>query len=204
MPRLSRLQQTERNRDLVLAAARRVFLGAGYHGASLDQIADEAGFSKGVVYSQFGSKADLFFALLDARIDERAAANVKLAARYKGRRGVAAMFAAAAQVDGADPAWTRLVIEFRVHAARNPDLNRRYAAAHERTLAGIASVIEAICARGGEKPAFPPRDMAEAMLAMANGTTLERAANPNAIGNRMIATLLERWVSPKSDGEQRT
>jgi AcrR family transcriptional regulator len=57
MKRLTRAEQSERNRGLVLAAARRVFLARGYHGATLEQIADEAGFSKGVVYSQFESKA---------------------------------------------------------------------------------------------------------------------------------------------------
>jgi AcrR family transcriptional regulator len=49
--RLSRPEQVQRNRGLVLEAARRVFLERGYAGATLDAIADEAGFSKGVVYS---------------------------------------------------------------------------------------------------------------------------------------------------------
>ena len=77
------------NRASVLAAARRVFLAKGYAGATLEAIAEEAGFSKGVVYSQFGGKADLFLALLDARIDERAAQNERVAAapaRGCGRR----------------------------------------------------------------------------------------------------------------------
>ena len=64
---MSRPEQAERNRALVLAAARRAFLARGYHGATLEQIADDAGFSKGVVYSHFDSKADLFLALLEAR-----------------------------------------------------------------------------------------------------------------------------------------
>src|SRR5438128_1786510 len=70
---MSRAAQTERNRQLVLEAARQVFLTQGYHGARLDAIAEEAGFSKGVVYSQFAGKADLFVALLEHRIAERAA-----------------------------------------------------------------------------------------------------------------------------------
>ncbi len=37
----------------------------GYHGASLEEIADTAGFSKGAVYSNFGGKAELFLAVLD-------------------------------------------------------------------------------------------------------------------------------------------
>src|SRR6266581_3253289 len=77
--KMSRDEQVERNRQLVLAAARRVFLARGYAGATLDAIAEEAGFSKGVVYSQFDSKADLFLALLEARIAERAAENARLA-----------------------------------------------------------------------------------------------------------------------------
>ena len=84
--RLSRLERTEQNRSLVLAAARRVFLTQGYHGATLEQIADEAGFSKGVVYSQFDSKADLFLTLLRARIAERAADNARVASSPAERR----------------------------------------------------------------------------------------------------------------------
>ena len=77
--RLSRAEQNDRNRALLFAAARRVFLARGYHAATLEQIADEAGFSKGVVYSRFASKADLFLALLEDRIAERAAQNAALA-----------------------------------------------------------------------------------------------------------------------------
>lgn len=65
-------------------------LARGYHGATLEQIADEAGFSKGVVYSQFDSKADLFLTLLRARIEERSADNARVASSRPGG-GVAAL-----------------------------------------------------------------------------------------------------------------
>ena len=73
--RLRRAEQVERNREEVLAGARRVFLSRGYGKATVEAIAEDAGFSTGVVYSQFGSKADLFLALLERRIDERAERN---------------------------------------------------------------------------------------------------------------------------------
>jgi AcrR family transcriptional regulator len=82
--RLVRSLQVERNRQLVLKAARRVFLAKGYAGSSLEAIAEEAGFSKGVVYSQFDSKADLFLALLERRISERAQQNEQVAAESTG------------------------------------------------------------------------------------------------------------------------
>ena len=55
--RLRRAEQVERNREAVLQAAQRVFIERGYAGASLEAIADEAGFSKGVAYSPFACAA---------------------------------------------------------------------------------------------------------------------------------------------------
>ena len=130
--RLTRAEQNDRNRALLLAAALRVFLARGYHAATLEQIADEAGFSKGVVYSRFDSKADMFLALLTDRIAERAAQNAAAAGQLAGRGDMAALPGLAWQAERAAPGWRLLVTEFRVHAARDPELSRRYAAAHAR------------------------------------------------------------------------
>src|ERR1700691_3348416 len=158
--RLTRAEQTERNRAQLLAAARRVFLERGYYGASVDQIAEQAGFSTGVVYSQFGGKADLFLALLESRIAERAAGNAQAVEDLAGDRGLRRLLEHAASVDGAEPEWGLLVIEFRVHAARDPDLGRRYAAAHERTLAGMERAVAGLYQRAGEPPPLTPAELA--------------------------------------------
>src|SRR6516165_10853722 len=130
MKRLTRAEQAQRNRGLVLDAARRVFLACGYHSATLDAIADEAGFSKGVVYSQFDSKADLFLALLEHRISERAEQNERVAAETAGAAGIAALLRLAERAFLEEPQWSLLVVEFRLHAARDPQLNERYARLH--------------------------------------------------------------------------
>ena len=102
-PRLSRAEQNDRNRALLLAAARRVFLERGYFAATLDQIADEAGFSKGAVYSRFASKADMFLALLEDRITERAAQNAELAAELAGTGNFAALLDLAERAERGAP-----------------------------------------------------------------------------------------------------
>ena len=89
--RLTRAEQSERNHALVLDAARSVFLACGYHAATVEEIADKAGFSRGVVYSRFGTKADLMLALLDRRIDELAERNAALARDLSGDRGAVAL-----------------------------------------------------------------------------------------------------------------
>ena len=45
-----------------------------------------------------------------------------------------------------------------MHAARDPELNRRYAAAHERTVAELAEVVSAGYEKAGERPVVPARD----------------------------------------------
>jgi AcrR family transcriptional regulator len=179
--RLSREDQVQRNRELVLAAARRVFLARGYVNATLDAIAEDAGFSKGVVYSQFESKADMFLALLEARIAERQAQNRQLAARLDGRDLAVAVPELAMTLQRTEPEWTHLVLEFRIHAARVPELSRRYADLHERTISGLAALLARLHERAGTIPRYPVRVVAEIMLAINVGTFLEQLVNRPAV-----------------------
>ena len=173
-PRLSRAEQNDRNRALLLAAARRVFLDRGYYAATLDQIADEAGFSKGAVYSRFASKADMFLALLEDRIAERAAQNAGGRNELAGTGNFAALLDLAQQAERDAPGWRLLVTEFRIHAARDPELNRRYAALHARTVDGLAQVL-ADQQGAGETLPSPPRQLAELVLAIETGLALEQS-----------------------------
>jgi AcrR family transcriptional regulator len=177
---VSRGEQVERNRRLVLEAARRVFLARGYASATLDVIAEEAGFSKGVVYSQFDSKADMFLALLEARINERAEQNERIAEQLDGRELAAAVPELAQTLLRAEPEWMQLVLEFRLHAARVPELNRRYAQLHERTLDRLASVYARLHERTGTTPRYPARVLARLELAISRGAFLEVLADPSA------------------------
>src|SRR5215475_11195771 len=118
--RLTRSAQNERNRTAILGAARHVFLNAGYHGATVDAVAREAGMTIGAIYSRFAGKADLFLALLEERIAERAEEFAAVAKRASGSQ--ARQFARRwTAVMRADLEWSLLVIEFRVHAARDSE-----------------------------------------------------------------------------------
>jgi AcrR family transcriptional regulator len=193
--RLRRAEQVERNREVVLDAARRVFLARGYAGASVEAIAEEAGFSRGVVYSQFGSKADMFLALLDRRIVERAADNERVAGDLAGTDAVRALLGAAARDAAAEPGWARLLVEFRVSAGRDPELNDRYARAHARTLDALVALLGAIHERAGQTPAVPLRSMAEFMTGVGSAVALERLANPDALADTDLTTMVTRALA---------
>lgn len=188
--RLNREEQVGRNRAALLAAARRVFLAKGYAGASIDAITAESGFSKGVVYSQFTSKGDMFLGLLEERIAQRAAQNEKVAGSLSGAAGVAALLRVGMRDSEAEPGWARLLVEFRAHAACDTALNERYAALHGRTLKQLEAALAGIHARADRKPRRPLHVMAELILAFATGKALERAANPNALPEAHVTAML--------------
>ena len=70
--RLTREQSRANTRERLLDAARSVFARSGFHGASVEEIASEAGFSTGALYSNFDGKEDLFLVLMEREIDEHA------------------------------------------------------------------------------------------------------------------------------------
>jgi AcrR family transcriptional regulator len=193
--RLSRAEQVERNRELVLDAARRVFLERGYAGATVDAIALEAGFSKGVVYSQFAGKPDLFLALLEQRIAERAAENAQAAEGKAGLDGVRQLALLNAR-HSEGSAWPRLLIEFRLIAARDPELNRRYARLHSRSLENFGETIQGVLVRGGLTPIHPSRVIAELIFALDAGHVLEQAAGTSELDAETFVDFVARLVQP--------
>jgi AcrR family transcriptional regulator len=194
--RLSRVEQVQRNRARLLDAARRVFLERGYGGATLEAIAEEAGFSKGVVYSQFAGKPDLFLALVRDRIAERAEENRRIVQEQAGLDAAMALLRLNARhaEEGSD--WTRLLIEFRLVAARDPELNAGYAALHADTVDQLADAIGTGLARGGLTTAVPSRTFAQLVLALSTGAVLERAVEPNALPVETAADFLCRLIVP--------
>lgn len=190
--RLPRAEQVEQNRAAVLAAAGRVFREFGYVGASLEAIAEEAGFSKGVIYSQFASKADLFITLLEQRIEERAEAQLAAVPAYAAAGDAEAFLEYVHAVSRADPRWRLAALEFRVAAARDPELNARYARAHQRTIDGIAQTLRTLLDARGVESDFPLPVLAAAGLAFETGILLEDLAIPTAIPPDQANALIGR------------
>jgi AcrR family transcriptional regulator len=68
-PARRRLSATDR-RAAILDAALQIFSSRGYHAASIDEIAQEAGISKALIYEHFPSKKDLHASLLERHVQE--------------------------------------------------------------------------------------------------------------------------------------
>jgi AcrR family transcriptional regulator len=180
----------------LLAAGRTVFLRRGFHGASLDLVSAEAGLTKGAVYARFDGKADLFLALLarhvEERLDEmrRAAGGASTPAEAARRIARQWMKRSAAEED-----WALLVVEFRVHAARDAALLARYRDVHAVLLRGVATLLRDFYAARGEPSPLPAESMARVALGVGNGLLLERWAERRgdhaALTERVLVALAE-------------
>lgn len=122
----TRLRRAAR-RAQILAAATRAFARAGFAATSLDDVADEAGVSRVILYRHFESKSDLYRAVLDRACARLVAA---VGAGDYTSQSVDALIAAAVE----DPDGFRLL--FR-HAAREPEF-RQQMDAFRASMAAVA------------------------------------------------------------------
>lgn len=203
MVRLRRPEQSERNRGRVLEAAEKLFREKGFHGATLEQIAEEAGFSKGVIYSQFGGKDDLFLALLVKRMEWRRSQALELVRNRPAGSVIDALVDNSREVQDEDVAWALLVLEFRIHAARTPGLDRRFAELHRRTLELLAEIFEELATRTGIELAHTAPDLARFALALESGSVLERLVKGPGAASEVAGPALSRILIRPGEGRRR-
>jgi AcrR family transcriptional regulator len=136
-------------REALVSAGRDVFAQRGFHAASLEEIAEAAGFTRGAVYSNFANKEDLFFAVLDRHVDLQLAAFDALFEDSGGPAAapdddVARVWRQLA--GGSDPQWAALSLEFRLYVLRNPDARDRYLTRYhefrDRIVSYIAEILQ--------------------------------------------------------------
>lgn len=193
-PRTARPRRDE-VRTRVLAAAARVVAERGLAGASLDQVAAAAGFTKGAVYSNFASKDELFLALLDEQVTRRVA-SVEAALRAAPDLP-AALAAVAGELTRPDPAEQLLLVEFWSRAVRDPQVRAEFVAFRRDLRARIADVAAHFLAeRPGAAAGWDPESLALVVVTLANGLALEGVPDPGAVPEGLVSRVLGALVAP--------
>lgn len=189
--RLTRTERREQTREELLSSAERLFVGKGFHATSVEEIAQEAGYTKGAVYSNFGSKEDLFFAIYERRVD-LVVADYEREFREAGPVGGSErLVAQAARRRGSeDDGWLAVFFEFWAHVVRRPELRERFAEIHRRVLEPIAAGTEQVMEERGIELPVGARQYTVALHVMALGLSLERLTQPEVVD----VTLAPRMV----------
>jgi AcrR family transcriptional regulator len=179
--RLTREESRARTRERLIRAAAAVFAERGFYGASIEDIAERAGFSKGAFYSNFESKEDLFLAVLDEHLDADMTALRALAEHPSLPEFLAFIGGRAASQAADGERWRLLTAEFWLHALRNRELVPKLAARQRAARTVLASVITKLCQQAGIALAAPADDLASVMLAVDDGLMLQESLDPGAV-----------------------
>ena len=189
--RVRRKPRHQTRRDLLDAAAS-VFARRGFHGASVEAVAEAAGFSTGAVYSNFEGKEALFLALYEERLQRRRRELTEAVVGAGGRAdGLAAAAADVGQALRREPDWFLLYFEFALHAARNPRFRRRFAALREEGLTELSRGLEDGLQAAGLEPVVPPEELARALRALTYGLALERLVEEERGQQRVFGRILQ-------------
>jgi AcrR family transcriptional regulator len=153
-------------REQLVEAAAVVFARHGYANTTVEQIAEQAGFSKGAVYSNYDGKQDLFFELLDARIEAREdfADEGRTGSSVGDRLREAAL---------ADPGWLRLLIQFWAHAVEEPTVLARLQERRAELRRYVAGALEHRAETTGQSLVLPAEQLAAVVIALVNGLAME-------------------------------
>lgn len=207
--RLSRAENRAETAARLLRAAAEVFAQRGFAGATVEEIAETAGHTKGAVYYNFTDKEGLFLALLAQRVE----VNLHAAASALGRHepGPDQDAALDASIEAArDPQWGVLMTEFWLYAQRHPEAHARLADHQRRLHELVTGVFQDQCDRHGISPAVPLGDLAGLLLAADTGLAqLERTdpeLTPPGLYAHLVGLLrhaaIHGWdLSPTPEGQ---
>lgn len=186
-------EQKALTRGRLIDAAEAVFARRGYHGASVEEIAREAGATTGALYSNFAGKEDLFLALFEERIaadvDEYSeivatGSTLEEQARGAGDRWM--------EILRERPNYFPLLIEFWSYAIREPRLRKRLGARFAALRSGSAQVVSEAAERWGfsASAAEAGEHLGLFINALGNGLALEKLVDPDAIPDSIYGEFL--------------
>jgi AcrR family transcriptional regulator len=191
MPRLSRKERQAQTRSCLMHSAAKVFAKRGLQQASIDEVAEDAGFTKGAFYANFKSKEELFLAMLDERFAQR----IEEIERVIAAEGSEAEKAQRAGDDftrmvSADPEWQRLFLEFTAYAARSEEFREELVTRYQWLRSRIAAALQARAEELGVHSEIPVEQITMMTCAMANGVAIERLLEGDEIPEQLFGTML--------------
>lgn len=206
--RLTPERRRQLSRDAMLDAAEEIFAKKGVDGASMEEIATEAGFSRAGIYAKFGNKDDLLVAVLDrhiARQIEEFSSLGQPSSAAAGAADAAKVFRRTVRLD-----VVPLEVELRANALRNPVVRQRLVDADRRVSEKMTALIEQQVDHNELR--IPARDLADIGRAAVIGLLQYAAVDDEEAARyeRLVETVFRllamavdaRTGSPRDDASQ--
>jgi AcrR family transcriptional regulator len=189
-----RSSRREATRQRLLSAAEEVFAERGFHGASVEDICERAQFTRGAFYSNFASKDELVLELFQQHV-ARVRVAVAEAATRPGltlSQVLEAVFDVWTGEPEARRRWHLLTSEFALHALRDPQARRAWAAVQSDVRAELTRLVDTIAAAHGVAITIPTEDLVRMVTLVFHGGLGQHLLDPESVP----AGSLERRLLP--------
>src|ERR1700732_1921367 len=197
--RMTREQSKANTRERLLVAARRVFARSGFHGASVEEIASEAGFSTGALYSNFDGKEDLFLVLMEREINEHAR---EISEAVRERASVAERATGGARqwmtMIEREPEVLLLFMEFWAYGVRDARVRPKVAARFAQVRELLTRLIVDAVREFDLELDIPAEQLAIAIDALADGIARQKLADPDAVPDDLMGRVLSLLLGAAS------
>jgi AcrR family transcriptional regulator len=197
--RETRVEKQARTRAELIATATKVFARRGYNGASVEEIAEEAGYSHGAVYSNFEGKADLFLTVFEDYMAERIRELVAVQAALPPDASLE--IRARALADQWMDRFARdresffLHMEFIAYAERDPDLARRFGTRSAAMREAVSRHISQYQEEAGVELPLSADDLALVLRALGLGLAVESLVSPDSVRHDLYGDFVELLVT---------
>lgn len=194
MPRgqFDRSARKAQTRARLLEAAARVYARRGFAGATLEEVASEAGFTKGAVYAHFGSKENLLLALVEEYLAGQVAEQLELFDRDRAtwERPLAGSDRWMDRLQQ-NPDRFLLFVELWAHAQRDEALRLRLAEALQELRTTFARFAADSSADAGlQSPPQATEQFANVMLGLGVGFAMLKLTDPQAVPPALLGAVL--------------
>jgi AcrR family transcriptional regulator len=198
MPRgeFDRSARKAATRTRLLEAAARIYAARGFAGATLDDVAEEAGLTKGAVYGHFGSKDNLLVALMEEYLAAEIAEQVALFDRDETpwKRPFSGSDRWMDELEESPDAF-RLLVEFWLAAGRDERLGERVAVGFEALRQMFAGFISKSAADAEvDLPPEAARHFANVSLGLSVGLGMARIADRDNVSPALLGTALSIFI----------
>lgn len=168
-------------RARLIKAAYEIFAEVGFQAATIEQVCDRAGFTRGAFYSNFESKVDLFIALFEDHSNDLIKRIRALAESAPAEGGIENLLGYFTNLTDEDRNWYLISTEFTLYAVRDRAAAEMLAERDRILRKEIEPLIEAAVARMGRRPLVPIETLARGVVALAEGASAQAYVEPETL-----------------------
>ncbi|HEY4022533.1 MAG TPA: helix-turn-helix domain-containing protein [Pseudonocardiaceae bacterium] len=191
MSRSTRVEQQQRTHQRLLEAGRVVLTRRGFLAATVEEIAAEAGYTRGAVYKHFGGKEGLWLAIIDARAEAHLRLLGEALERVSRQEELVAALTPAGFTDDEDAArWSRTTAEFAAAMTRLPEITEAAVSSQRRYEEQVIALLERHCQRLGIRPALPLAQAVVLLSVLNTSLALRRGVDPATDVPAIVANVL--------------